>query len=109
MCDGQVVDVTAVQEHVAVVAKRGEKAGERHGGSYITPDVSAGVEVCAAFVKVGGVAVEFEPEVFDLRVAECLEDAPVEFVPGGIRCTRFVKLVRYSAIDESSRELTKGM
>jgi hypothetical protein len=42
------------------------------------------VDLGAGFGDVGCVAVELEPEVFDLRVAESFEDVAVEFVAGGV-------------------------
>jgi len=38
----------------------------------------------AALRNVCRVAVKFKPEVFDLRVAESLENASVEFVAGSV-------------------------
>ncbi len=82
--DRQIVDVAAVQQHAAFVAERGDEAGQGHGGADIAPHVPGIMELGAGFGDVGGVAVEIEPEVLHLGVAEGLEDAAVEFVPGGV-------------------------
>jgi hypothetical protein len=48
------------------------------------------VELGARFGDVCRVAVEVEPEVFDLGVAKGLEDAAVEFVAGRVGGTEFL-------------------
>ena len=55
---------------------------------------------------VRGVAVVLEPEVFDLGITKCLEDASVEFVAGCVRRT----VVNRSAVSSKSKagRLTMG-
>ncbi|KAL8957937.1 MAG: hypothetical protein Q9193_004907, partial [Seirophora villosa] len=88
VCDGKVVDVAAVEEHTAFVAQRRYQTCQRHGSADIAPHVAGVVVFAAGFADIGRVAVKVEPEVFDLRVAECFEDSAVELVAGGVGCGR---------------------
>ncbi len=64
--DRQVVEIAAVQQHVALVAQRRQQPRERHRRAHVAPHVAAAVVLWAALADVCRVAVEFEPEVLDL-------------------------------------------
>ncbi len=74
MCDTVKLSMYPPSSNMLPSSHRGgRETGERHRCTYISPGVPTGVELGPALADVGGIAVEFEPEVLDLPCAKCFE------------------------------------